>query len=103
MSHRFTRPRKLSPQERRDDRRIALMANAIFTPEMLDRLLEGAAPEARRLMIDRLRPYLRFTPRPMTDECPFCGAAGGAGKAHECAPVVVPAEPEPLPHAAQPE
>ena len=79
----------LHPQDRRNERELRIMASAIYTQEMLDKLLAGSAPDMRQAMIERLRPHLRFTPAAEDIEvkdCPHCGFRRGTVVPHECDP-----------------
>jgi hypothetical protein len=86
VSHRFKRPKSILPQDRRDQRQLQLMAGHVVNQHMLDLLLQGAAPGMRKVLLDRLTPYLPFAPAPLPTECPECGLAGGATQSHECGP-----------------
>ena len=62
----FRRPQSIDPRERRqdreDNRQIEMMARCVTDQEMLDALLAAASPEMRGLMLERIRPYLSFSP-----------------------------------------
>jgi hypothetical protein len=84
MSHKFKRPARLNPQERRDERAINLMAMGVPDQNALEVLLAGADAITRRAMIERLRPYLSFEPAEVTPDCPACGLRRGSVVPHEC-------------------
>ena len=75
--------RREAAQEGEIQRQAALLRDQ----EDLDELLDGATPAMRTAMIERLRPYLRFTPvdvaEPIVD-CPRCGLRRGSAIEHAC-------------------
>ncbi len=83
MSHNFKRPSSIDPQERREERDIALYAMAIENQDELDKLLADSSPAMREAMLERLTPHLRFVPDPTAD-CPGCGLRRGSVISHQC-------------------
>jgi len=85
LSHKFRAPASIHPQERRDNRMVDLMALQIQDQAQLDKLLEGASPAMREAMLERVTPYLDFTPETVaTKDCPNCGLRRGSVIDHEC-------------------
>jgi hypothetical protein len=85
MSHNFKPPASIDPQDRRDDRMVKVMATQILDQAMLDKLLAGSTGEMREAMLERLIPYLGFTPNPLvSSDCPACGMRRGSVIAHAC-------------------
>ncbi len=93
MSHNYKAPQSIDPQERRDEKQIRCMAS-VLQQHSLDVLLEGARPDMRAAMLERLLPHLKFVPAellvidiepPASADCPHCGLRRGTVTAHDCA------------------
>ena len=79
------RPVSISPAERRQERQIKLMAMHIPDQAALELLLMGSSPDMRAAMLEKVRPYLPFTPEEEVNlDCPACGMKRGSILAHEC-------------------
>lgn len=82
---RIKKPSSLSPRERREAKQIRCMSGLIKDQAMLDKLLEGSDPAMRAAMLERIEPFLTFTPKELvTPDCPHCGLRKGSAIDHEC-------------------